>query len=244
MERARAIKSPDEIECLRRSLDVADEAVAKVHQNLRAGVTETQLWSLLHQVNIEKGGEWIETRLMSSGDRTNPWYQEASDRPIHDGDLVGLDTDLIGPGGYLADFSRTFLCGDEPASAEQRRLYTLAAEQVAYNVSLLGAGVSFREFSKACWRMPDEFVEQRYMDIVHGVGLCDEFPRVPYREDFTDWGYDGVFEENMVVSVESYIGARGGTEGVKLEQEVLIASAGTELLSHYPLDGRLLEAAN
>jgi Xaa-Pro aminopeptidase len=53
-----------------------------------------------------------------------------------------------------------------------------------------------------------------------------------------------VFEENMVVSVESYIGARGGTEGVKLEQEVLIASAGTELLSHYPLDGRLLEGAN
>lgn len=106
-------------------------------------------------------------------------------------------------------------------------------------MSLIKAGVSFEEFSSKCWRVPDEFVAQRYMDLVHGVGLCDEYPRIPYREDFQDWGYSGRFEENMVVSVESYIGALGGREGVKLEQQVLITKSGYELMSNFPFDADL-----
>lgn len=74
---------------------------------LRPGITENQLWSLLHQANIELGGEWIETRLLSSGGRTNPWFQEASDRVICPRDFVCFDTDLIGPFGYCCDVSRT-----------------------------------------------------------------------------------------------------------------------------------------
>jgi hypothetical protein len=35
--------------------------------------------------------------------------------------------------------------------------------------------------------------------------------------DWKDWGCDGLFEENMVVSVESYIGEVGGPDGIKLE---------------------------
>ncbi len=44
----------------------------------------------------------------------------------------------------------------------------------------------------------------RYMMMVHGAGLVDEYPSVAYARDFEDWGYDGVFQENMVVCVESY----------------------------------------
>jgi Xaa-Pro aminopeptidase len=241
LELARAIKSPEEIDLLKRSMAVAHEGVSRIEAAIRPGVTENYLWSLLHQTNIEAGGEWIETRLLSSGERTNPWYQESSDRVIQAGDLIGIDTDLIGPSGYLADFSRTFHCGPVAPTKEQKRLYQTAVEQVEHNRGLLRAGLSFREFSQQCWRMPEEFVAQRYMDLVHGVGLCDEYPRIPYQEDFADWGYDGVFEENMVVSVESYIGRVGGADGVKFEQQVRITADGTELLSHYPLEQRLLD---
>ena len=48
------------------------------------------------------------------------------------------------------------------------------------------------------------------------------------------WGYDGMFEENMVVSVESYLGAVGGAEGVKLEKQVLITPNGAVALSRSP----------
>ena len=46
------------------------------------------------------------------------------------------------------------------------------------------------------------------MMMIHGAGLVDEYPTVAYAADYADWGYDGVFEENMVVCVESYIGGK------------------------------------
>ena len=74
-----------------------------------AGITENQLWARLHEANIARGGEWIETRLLASGPRTNPWFHECSDRPIEVGDMVAFDTDLIGPYGYCADISRSWV---------------------------------------------------------------------------------------------------------------------------------------
>ena len=94
--------------------------MAKMREELRPGITENQLWSHLHQVNIALGGEWIETRLLNSGGRTNPWFQESSDRVIRAGELVSFDTDLIGPFGYCSDLSRTFYCGHGRPTGEQQ----------------------------------------------------------------------------------------------------------------------------
>ena len=71
--------------------------------------------------------------------------------------------------------------------------------------------------------------------------MCDEYPKVYYRQDFPRRGYDGVIEENMTLCVESYVGAAGGSQGVKLEQQVLITSTGWEPLSSYPLEEDWLE---
>ena len=38
----------------------------------KPGMTENDIWSILHSENIKRGGEWIETRLLSSGNKTNP----------------------------------------------------------------------------------------------------------------------------------------------------------------------------
>jgi Xaa-Pro dipeptidase len=38
------------------------------------GMTENDVWAELHKSNIRRGGEWIETRILSSGQRTNPWF--------------------------------------------------------------------------------------------------------------------------------------------------------------------------
>lgn len=161
---------------------------------------------------------------------------------IEQGDLVGFDTDLIGPDGYLADVSRTFLCGSGPASSEQRRLYGLAYEQVQHNLELLRPGLSFREYAERSWVLPDEFVANRYVCLVHGAGMCDEYPLVPLPQDFDANGYDGVFEENMVLCVESYIGAEHGSEGVKLEEQILLTASGPERMSTFPFDDRLMSS--
>ena len=44
----------------------------------------------------------------------------------------------------------------------------------------------------------------------------------------------------MAICVESYIGAEGGAEGVKLEEQVLVTGTGTELLSDFPFEADLL----
>ena len=221
------------------SISVCEAGMAKMHEELRAGVTENQLWSHLHQVNIAMGGEWIETRLLSSGGRTNPWFRECSDRIIRAGELVAFDTDLIGPFGYCSDISRTWFCGPGRATAEQKRLYAYACEQVLTNIDEMRAGRAFREIAETSWRVPDEFVARRYGSMAHGVGLADEWPHMTFS-DRADLSMPGALEPGMTICVESYIGAEDGVEGVKLEDQILVTENGPQRLSTYPYEHDLL----
>jgi Xaa-Pro aminopeptidase len=234
VEKARMIKTRQELECMQLSMDVCDVGVDRIRRALHPGITENQLWAVLHETNIAHDGEWIECRLLASGPRTNPWFQECGNRVIEAGDLVCFDTDMVGPTGYLADISRALVCPGRPPTAQQRTLYEIAQQQVLTNIALIKPGLSFKEFGATCWTVPEQYVPNRYMMMVHGAGMVDESPTVAYAVDFADWGYDGVFEENMVVCVESYIGEVGGAEGVKLEEQVLITASGAVAMSSAP----------
>ena len=113
LEQARVIKSPEELICMKAALEVADIGVAKMREELKAGMTEDELWSILHKTNIEHGGEWIECRILSSGERTNPWMQESSNKVMQTGEMVAFDTDMVGPYGYCADISRSYVVGNK-----------------------------------------------------------------------------------------------------------------------------------
>ncbi|SAL83488.1 putative peptidase [Caballeronia arvi] len=239
-ERARAIKSPDEISSMRAAIVGCERSLLGVQQALQPGITENQLLAILSEGNLAGGGEYLETRLLTAGPRTNPWYQESGDHAVANGDLLAVDTDMIGESGFFTDMSRTFLCGDKKPTAEQRELYSLAYEQIQTNMALLKPGVSFREFSAASWFMPSRFAGNRYMSLIHGTGLSNEYPYVPYAEDFDAKGYDGIIEENMTLCVESYIGHNTGKEGVKLEEIVLVTANGPVPLTSYPFDAQLL----
>ena len=240
MEFARVIKSPEEILCMNYAIATAEIGFARMHAQLRPGMTENEFWSILWQTNMAMGGEWIEGRLLTSGDRTNPWFQESSDRVIRPGELVAFDSDMIGPFGYCADISRTFRAGPGVPTDEQRDLYKTSYEQLYYNIDLLKPGMSFRELAELAWPQPDIYVANRYVVLAHGVGLCDEYPAIYYLPDWDAEGYDGTIEPNMVLCVESYIGAEGGTQGVKLEEQVLITDTGYEILSKFPFEVALL----
>ena len=240
MERARCIKSADEIACMSAAISVCEGGIARMHEALQPGITENALWSLLVQTNAEHGGEWMETRLLASGGRTNPWYQECGDKLIRAGELVAFDTDLVGPFGYCVDISRTFHCGPGRPSDGQRELYRHAYEQVQFNIDLLRPGMSFREFAERSWVVPDEFLANRYVCLAHGVGLVDEYPDIVHPLDWANTGYDGVFEPDMTICIESYIGHENGDEGVKLEEQVLVTENGVEVLSTFPYEDELL----
>ena len=227
---------------MRVAIDACQEGMRRMHEHARPGMTENEVWAMLHAANIVRGGEWIETRLLASGPRTNPWFQECGHRVIESGDLVSYDTDLIGPYGYCADLSRSFVCGARPTKA-QRSLYAIALEQIRFNSSLLRPGLSFDDFARQSFVLPEGYRRGHYSCIAHGIGLCDEHPLIPYPEDADRGASDGEFEPGMTVCVESYVGADDGGEGVKLEQQVLITQSGAELLSDFPLDEDLRDAS-
>ena len=240
LEFARTVKTPSDVACMKLALAVAEAGMAAMHSALRPGISENELWSILHKVNIAHGGEWIETRLLTSGERTNPWLQECNDKLIRPGELVAFDTDMIGPYGYCADVSRTFFCGPGRPSAEQKRLYRFALEQINHNMELIRPGVSFRELAEKSWEIPDDFVANRYPMIIHGVGMGDEYPTIAHPCDWDRIGYDGEIRENMTLCIENYIGSAGGQEGVKLEEQVLVTEDGCLPLSRYPYEKMLL----
>ncbi|MBT6118535.1 MAG: aminopeptidase P family protein [Rhodospirillaceae bacterium] len=240
IERARIVKSDDEIACILTSITVAETGIARIQEALRPGVTENEMFAILHQTNIANGGDWCEYRLFASGARTNPWGQECSDKVIRAGELVAFDTGMVGRYGYATDMSRTVLCGPGRPTDEQRRLYAIAYENLHVNLELVRAGLSFREFAEKAWELPEEFVKNRYPTPIHGIGMTDEWPMVKHLMDWDEQGYDGVFEAGMTVSVESYIGSERGVEGVKLEEQILITETGYQRLSTYPYDETLL----
>ncbi|MEO0493838.1 MAG: Xaa-Pro peptidase family protein [Actinomycetota bacterium] len=240
VERARAIKTPDEIACQVESMRATERAMAAMEAELRPGLTENELWSVFHQHVIAQGGDYIETRLLSSGPHTNPWFQETSAKVIERGELVAFDTDVVGCHGYYADYSRTFHAGPDDPSAEQRELYRIAHEQVHHNLAIIEPGLTFAAYSERAWDLPARFEAHRYYLSAHGVGMTGEYPYLYHAQDFASFGYDGVIEPGMTLCVESFIGGPDTREGVKLEQQVLVTDTGTELLSHYPFDERLL----
>lgn len=71
--------------------------------------------------------------------------------------------------------------------------------------------------------------------VAHGIGLCNEYPLILNR-DHADSAYDGTVEVGMVLCVEALAAPPGGTESVKLEEQVVITERGPEPLSTFPLD--------
>lgn len=241
VEMARAIKSAEEMKCIHTSLRATEIAVGKLRDAIRPGITENELWSVLHKSVIEQNGDYCETRLLSAGQRTNPWFQETATHLVGENELVALDTDVVGCHGYYSDFSRTFHAGPGRPSEAQRDLYKVAHEQVDHNMGILKAGMSFRDYAEQAWTIPEEYYANRYYLSAHGCGMTGEYPYLYHHGDFPDAGYDGIIEAGMTICVESYIGEENGAEGVKLEQQVLITETGVELLSRFPSEEALLQ---
>ena len=236
LEHARAIKSAEEIKAFRMSLATCEQAVRSLYEFAVPGVKESEAFGHLVGQSLARGGEYPETRLLTAGPRTNPWFQETSDRVLRAGELLSFDTDLIGPMGFYNDISRSWVIGGRRPAPAQDTLLDVSREQIAHNIDLLRPGVSFMEYASKAYRLPDACLPNRYADLVHGCGLGVEYPFVLYPEDAADGMYDGYFEANMVVCVESYVGELHGPDGVKLEQPVLITDRGPEVLCELPLD--------
>jgi len=81
-EKCRSIKGADEILAMRCAHHACESALRKMHAAAIPGQSEDDIWAVLHAENIKRGGEWIETRLLTTGPRTNPWFHGMRSTPI------------------------------------------------------------------------------------------------------------------------------------------------------------------
>ncbi|KAF5603004.1 peptidase yqhT [Fusarium subglutinans] len=95
IEISRTIKSPDEVKCIVPSLRATEAAVGELRDAVSPGLTENQLWSVMHKSVIEQNEDYIKTRLLSAGPRTNPWFRGSAGYVIQKNDLAVLDTDVV-----------------------------------------------------------------------------------------------------------------------------------------------------
>ncbi len=249
-EKTRVIKGPDEILAMRCAIHACERSMEAMEAAAREGVpiggstgkgmSEDEIWAVLHAENIKRGGEWIETRLLASGPRTNPWFQESGPRVVGNNEIVGLDTDLVGPYGICTDISRTFWIGDEPPRPDMIYAMRHAHEHIMENMDNLAPGVTFAELRAKCHPLDEKFVKRRYSCFMHGVGLCDEWPHMDYPDAAIPGAFEGVLEPGMVLCVEALVAEDGGDFSIKLEDQVLITEDGYENLTTYPFDPALM----
>ena len=244
-EKARSIKGPDEILAMRCASAACENAVQIMENEARSGVpignmSEDDIWAVLHAENIRRGGEWIETRLLASGPRTNPWFQECGPRIVQNNEIVAFDTDLVGSYGICVDISRTWWIGDKSPRSDMVYAMQHAHEHIMQNMEMLRPGIHMRELTMNSHTLDKNFQKGKYSCLMHGVGLCDEWPLISYPDHYVEGAFDYHLEAGMVLCVEALVSPEGGDFSIKLEDQVLITPDGFENLSQYPFDERLM----
>ena len=244
-ERTRAVKGPDEILAMRCAHNACEAAIAEMEAFTRenvpkGGVSEDDIWAELHKGNIRRGGEWIETRLLASGPRTNPWFQECGPRIVQPEEIVAFDTDLIGAYGICIDISRSWWVGETRPSNAMISAMNHGLDHIRDHQARLKPGVTIKELCFGGHRLEDQYWKQKYSCKMHGVGLCDEWPFVPYPDGWVDGAFEVALEPGMVLCTEALVSPEGGDFSIKLEDQVLITETGCENLTTYPFDPRLV----
>ncbi len=242
-EHARKVKGPDEILAMRCAVDACEKSLKAMEDAIQPGKTEDEIWAVLHAENIKRGGEWIETRLFSSGPRTNPWFQECGPRTLQANEISALDTDLIGCYGLCVDISRTWWTGPDKPRPDMIEAMKHGMEHIQVNMDRLRPGITINDLVHNGHKLDPKYDKRKYSCQMHGVGLCDEWPHVGYPDHHHDSAWEYALEPGMMLCVEALIGEEDGDFCIKLEDQVLITEDGYENLTKYPFDAALMGEA-
>ena len=216
------LKSPDEIERMRRSSGIVAEILAEVASRVRPGVTTSELDTLAEELTRKKGAKPAFKGYVVGG-RTFPASICISvndevvhgipsrDRVLRDGDLVGLDFGVCCD-GYFGDAARTVPVGR--TSPEAQRLMDVTAASLAAGIEAIRPGAHIADISGAIQDVAEGAGFSLVREFVgHGIGRSlHEDPQVPnYRT-----GTRGVkLSEGLVLAIEPMVNAGGPEVYVK-----------------------------
>jgi len=138
------------------------------------------------------------------------------------------------------DISRSWWIGDLAPPSTMVSAMQHGHEHIMTNMELLKPGVAIPEISQKAHKLDPQYQKGKYGCIMHGVGLCDEWPLIAYSDQLVEGAYDYVLEPGMVLCVEALVSPEDGDFSIKLEEQVLITEDGYENLISYPFDDKLM----
>lgn len=233
MSGARVIKTPDEIECLKISSAIGDTAMWKIeHEWLKPGVTEAHITAKVNEYLYEKGFDFVYDIIVASGGNTSPYRRWHTDKTIRLGDLVIVDQNAVGPGGYFVDFVRCFKVGGR-LTGREKDLYKECHESMYGAIEMMRAGNTTADVAA---RLPvyadDEFGTVTLQQFAHSIGLS--LYEGMWISRAYSLEYPVELQEGMYFAAETFAGHPGLEQTVRLEENLLVTRDGPIVFTRYP----------
>jgi Xaa-Pro dipeptidase len=243
---AKATKTPDELECIRRAQAINEAAVAHVRTVARAGVPRTALSGALLGRIFELGatGNTVDPvwQVMPSSIAEGPWSATGdvvfptvtTAEPLAAGDVVWVDNGVAYE-GYQSDYGHTWVIDREPDD-RQRAQCARWRELVAAVREVIKPGATGRDLTRAAGEVHGRRPWLAHLYLAHGTGT--DSAEMPFIG--TDLGEE--FDESVVlapgmVMVLEPVVWEDGHAGFRAEEIVAVTDDGREVLSTLTWDG-------
>ena len=218
----RAIKTPEEIECIRKAGDVTIKALEHMLRSAKPGEYEYQ-WAADFEHYVARCGMGKAfTTIAASGANAVMLHYSDNDHIANAGDLILFDLGAEYR-NYASDVSRTFPVGGK-FTERQKELYKIVREAMDISKDKMRPGVSIRE--------PQQAVIDFYKKALRTIGLItddSEVGKYYYHGVSHSLGLDThdpsdrlVYEPGMVVSNEPGLYIKEEGIGIRLENDILI----------------------
>jgi Xaa-Pro aminopeptidase len=239
MQKARRIKTEDEIALLDQAAAIVDAVYEQIYTSLRPGVREHQIVADAQRLLFELGSEQVEAINAVSGDRCNPHPHVFSDRLLRPGDQAFFDI-IHSFMGYRTCYYRTFSVGS--ATVAQLDAYKRCREWLDNAIELVRPGVTTDQIASV-WPTAQElgFGDEEScfgLQFGHGIGVgLYEAPMISRLHSFDD---PVVIEEGMVFALETYCPASDGRSAARIEEEVVVRADGPDVITRFPAEELLV----
>jgi Xaa-Pro aminopeptidase len=243
---ARLHKTPDELECMRRSWRITEQATRAAEQVLRPGLRLSELSGAFLKRAFELGetGNFLDPcfQVMPPRIEDGPWSTNGdvpfnlvtTDRVLREGDVVWTDT-VSGYEGYASDVGRTWVVGGRPDPT----LVGLAHqwdEVLAATLEQVKPGATAADLTAAARGAADGGTPWlAHFFLGHTLGL--EGGEMQHVGSDKGQGYDEklVLEPGMTLVLEP-VTWQDGHSGWRCEELLFITDDGYELVSDYPTE--------
>lgn len=230
----RMIKSPREIEMLRKACDATNKAFERGFSSLRAGMTERELAGIIMSELALQTQELPGFLMVRSGELKYGMINVAPfEKPMQPGDLIVVDVGA-NYNYYWSDFMRMASIG-EP-TAEQKRFFAAEIASQQAGVDAIKPGIKLHEIFDASYNVLMEHNMREHVPglerVGHGVGLDVHEPPSIGK------GSNVIVQPGMMLTVEPIFWDKPDhvVGNFALEDQILVTETGHEVFSTFPKD--------